>query len=236
MHATWTIFRRELRYYFDGPVAYALGTAFLIISGFLYFSQVLLIGEASLRAYFEFTPLLFVFLVPSVAARTLAEEKHRGTLEMLITMPVTDWQVVLGKFFAAWLTVAVIVLLTLPYTYTISRFGDLDGGATTAGYLGLILVGGAYTAIGVMVSSWTRTTTAAYIGAFAITFAIWIAGKILPIIAKDLAPVVSYLSIDAHFGSIAKGILDTRDIVYFLSLIGGSLFLAVQSLDSRRWR
>ena len=236
MHNIWTIYRRELGAYFNAPTAYLVTTAFLLFSGFLYFSQVLLIGEASLRAYFEFTPLMFVFFAPAIAMRVLAEEKRSGTLELLITMPVTDWQVVLGKFFSAWSVVVVAVGLTLPYTYTISRFGDLDGGATAAGYVGLVLLGGTFIAIGVMASSWTRSQMVAFIIAFAIAFSLWISGKVLPIISPDLAPLVSYLSVDAHFANIAKGVIDTRDIVYYLSLIGGSLFLAVQSLDSRRWR
>lgn len=236
MHNTLTIFRRELGAYFNSPVAYVVITAFLVATGILYFLQAFLVGEASLRGFFDAAPLVFIFFAPAIAMRLLAEEKKSGTIALLITFPVRDWEVVLGKFFAALGVLGIGVLLTLAYPITISRMGDLDWGAVIGGYLGLLLMGGAYLAIGVMASSWTRNQVVAFIVAFAICFALFLVGKLIPLLPPSLAGVLEYISIDAHFANIARGVIDTRDVVYYLSLIGCCLFLAVQSLDSRRWR
>jgi ABC-2 type transport system permease protein len=236
MGNTLTIFRREVGAYFNSPVAYIVVTVFLLTSGYLFFSQAFIVGEATLRDFFGVTPLIFIFFAPAVTMRLLAEEKRSGTLELLITMPVTDWQVVIGKFLAALALLAVAILLTLAYPLTLSRLGDLDWGAVAGGYLGLLLLGGAYLAIGLMASSWTKNQVIAFILSFAITFALYLSGKLLPLIPPSLAPVVEYLSLDAHFTNIAKGVIDTRDLVYYASLIGACLFLAKQSLESRRWR
>jgi ABC-2 type transport system permease protein len=236
MGNTLTIFRRELGSYFNSPIAYIVITVFLLISGYLYFSQVFLVGEATLRDFFGITPLIFIFFGPAVTMRLLAEEKRTGTLEVLVTMPVTDWHVVLGKFFAALAVIMVAILLTLAYPVTLSSFGDLDWGAVVGGYLGLVLLAGAYVAIGVMTSSWTRDQVVSFIIAFGITFSLYLLGKMVPLMPSGLAPIVEYMTLDSHFNNIAKGVIDSRDVIYYVSLIGACLFLATQSLDSRRWR
>jgi len=236
MNNTLTICKRELGAYFNSPVAYVVITAFLVACGILYFLQVFLVGEASLRDFFAITPLIFIFFAPAVAMRLLAEEKKSGTIALLITMPVRDWEVVLGKFLAALAVMGVGIGLTVAYPLTISRFGDLDWGTVLGGYIGLLMMGGAYLAIGLMASSWTKNQVVAFIYAFAITFALFLAGKLIPLMPAALAPVIEYVSLDAHFTNIARGVLDSRDVIYYLSLIGACLFLATQALDSRRWR
>lgn len=233
---TLTIFRRELGAYFNAPVAYIVITVFLLVSGYLFFSQVFLVGEATMRDFFGITPLIFIFFAPAVTMRLLAEEKRAGTLELLITMPVSDWEIVLGKFLAALALISMAILLTLAYPLTLSTMGDLDWGTVIGGYLGLILLGGAYLSIGLMASSWTKNQVVAFIISFAITFALFLFGKLLPILPASLAPIIEYISLDAHFMNISKGVIDTRDLIYYFSLMGSCLFLAVQSLDSRRWR
>jgi ABC-2 type transport system permease protein len=236
MGNTLTIFRREVGAYFNSPVAYIVVTVFLLVSGYLFFSQVFLVGEATLRDFFGITPLIFIFFAPAVTMRLLAEEKRTGTFELLITMPVGDWEVVLGKFFGALALVAVAILLTLAYPITLSRMGDIDWGAVAGGYLGLILMAAAYLAIGLMASSWTRNQVVAFIVAFAVTFSLYLCGKLLPILPPRLAPILEYLSLDSHFANISKGVIDSRDIIYYVSLVGACLFLATRSLESRRWR
>ncbi|MFH1132661.1 MAG: ABC transporter permease [Pseudomonadota bacterium] len=231
-----SICRRELGTYFNSPVAYIVVTAFLLVSGYLFFSQVFYIGEASMRNFFGTAPLLFIFFAPAITMRLMAEEKRMGTLELLITMPVSDWEVVLGKFFAAIGLFAAAILLTLTYPLTIASMGDLDWGTVIGGYLGLLLLGSAYLAIGLMASSWTQNQVVAFIVSFIITFALFLFGKLLPMMPDFLAPIIEYISLDAHFTNIAKGVIDTRDLIYYLTLIGICLFLSVQSLDSRRWR
>lgn len=231
-----TIGRRELGAYFNSPVAYIVIPAYLLVSGYLFFSQVFLVGEASLRDFFGTAPLLFIFFFPAVTMRLLAEEKRTKTIELLITMPVTDWQVIIGKFLGALGVLLMMLLLTVAYAATLSTMGKLDWGATIGGYLGLVLLGASYIAIGLMASSWTRHQVAASLITVGITFSLYLGGKLLPILPKALAPIVEYLSLDSHFSNIARGVLDTRDLIYYLSLIGVCLFMATQSLDSRRWR
>lgn len=236
MGNTLTIFRRELGSYFNSAIAYIVITVFLLISGYLYFSQVFLVGEATLRDFFGITPLIFIFFGPAVTMKLLAEEKRSGTIELLVTMPVTDWQVVMGKFLAALAVITVAILLTLAYPITLSTMGDLDWGAVIGGYIGLVMLAGAYVAIGVMTSSWTRDQVVSFIVAFGITFSLYLLGKMVPLMPAGLAPIVEYMTLDSHFNNIAKGVIDSRDVIYYVSLIGACLFMATQSLDSRRWR
>jgi ABC-2 type transport system permease protein len=236
MTNTLTILRRELGAYFNSPVAYIVVTVFLLVCGYLFFSQAFLVKEATMRDFFGIAPLIFIFFAPAVTMRLLAEEKRSGTFELLITLPVGDWEVVLGKFFASLVLLGVAILLTLTYPITLSFMGELDWGTVAGGYIGLLLLGGAYLAIGLMASSWTRNQVVAFILAFAISFGLYLCGKLLPLMPASLAPIVDYISLDSHFNNIAKGVIDSRDIIYYLSMIGGCLFLATRSLESRRWR
>lgn len=236
MGNTLTIFKRELGAYFNAPVAYIVVTVFLLAVGYLFFSQVFIMQEATMRDLFGITPLIFIFFAPAITMRLLAEEKRSGTIELLITMPVRDWEVVLGKFLAGLSLIGVAVLLTLTYPITLSFYGDLDWGTVAGGYLGLLLLGGAYVAIGIMASSLTENQVVAFIIAFAITFALYLFGKLLPLLPASLAPIIEYISLDLHFSNISKGVIDSRDIIYYLSLIGTCLLLANVSLDSRRWK
>ncbi len=231
-----TIARRELGAYFNSPIAYIVIPAYLLVSGYLFFAQAFLVGEATLFSFFSLAPLLFIFFFPAVTMRLLAEEKRSKTIELLITMPVTDWQVILGKFLGALGVLITALTLTLAYAFTLASMGELDWGATLAAYLGLLLLGSAYVAIGLMASSWTRHQVAASLITVGITFALYIVGHYVAGMPKAIAPFIEYISIDAHFQNIARGVIDTRDLVYYFSLIGSCLFLATQSLDSRRWR
>lgn len=235
MHAL-TIARRELRSYFNSPVAYIVVTVFLVIAGFLFFTQALLDGQATIRPLFDITPLLFVFIAPAITMRLLAEERRSGTFQLLITLPLRDRDVVLGKFLGALGLLATAVALTLVYPLTLSRLGDLDQGAVVGGYLGLVLMGGSYLALGLMASAWTRNQIVAFIVAFAISFALFMMGRMSAHVPPALAPVVEYLSLSSHFENIARGVIDTRDLLYYASMIAGCLFIAVQSLASRQWR
>jgi len=236
MTNTLTILRRELGAYFNSPVAYIVVTAYLLFSGYLFFSQAFLVKEATMRDFFGIAPLIFIFFAPAVTMRLLAEEKRAGTFELLITLPVGDWEVVLGKYFASLVLLGVAILLTLTYPITLSFMGEMDWGTVAGGDIGLLLLGGAYLALGRMASSWTRNQVVAFILAFAISFGLYLCGKLLPLMPASLAPIVDYISLDTHFNNIAKGVIDSRDIIYYLSMIGGCLFLATRSLESRRWR
>lgn len=236
MRNVLTIAKRELRSAFNSPIAYIVLTVYLLISGYLFFTQIFIGRQAEMRQLFELTPLLFVFITPAIAMRTLAEERRTGTLEVLLTLPLSDGQVVLGKFLGALGLIVVGVGLTSVYAYTVSRYGDLDGGAVLGGYIGLLLLACAYVAIGVMASSFTRNQVVAFIIALGICFALFMMGKIVQVVPRSIAPLVSYMSLDSHFHGIARGVVDTRDLVYYASLTGACLFIAAQSLASRQWK
>ncbi len=235
MSPALVISRREIRTYFNSPVAYIVVTVFTGITGYLFFTQLFLEKQAELRQLFSFMPFLFMFMVPAVTMRLLADEKSSGTLELLSTMPVRDWEVVVGKFLAALALVATAIALTLVFAISVRTLGPLDRGPAIGGYIGLLLMGGAFVAIGVMCSAFTRNSIVAFIAAFGVCFALYLFGRLTQFMPEALQPVISFLSIDGHFDSIGRGVIDSRDVIYYLSVIGTCLLLATTSLESRRW-
>jgi ABC-2 type transport system permease protein len=236
MSPALVISRRELRTYFNSPVAYIVVTVFTLITGYLFFAQLFVEQQAEMRGFFGTMPWMFMFLAPAITMRLLADERSSGTLELLITMPVRDWEVVMGKFLAAMGLLCTALGLTLVFAITVRAIGPLDRGPTIAGYLGLLLMGGAYVSIGVMCSAFTRNSIVAFIVAFAISFALFLFQHIGQFMPPALQPLISFLSIGSHFENIGRGIIDTRDVIYYLSVMAISLLLATLSLESRRWR
>ncbi len=236
MSAALAITKRDLRTYFNSPVAYIVGAVYMILSGYLFFNTLFIEKQAEMRGYFGLTPMLFSFIVPAITMRLIAEEKGTGTLELLITMPVRDWEVVVGKFLAGIGLLAVLLGLTLVYAFTLNALGPVDKGPTYGGYLGLLLMGGAYVAIGVMASSFTRNQIVSFILAFAISFTLYLFGRITQIVPPALQPIVAFLSIDGHFEQISRGVIDSRDIVYYLSIMVVCLVVSTLALESRKWK
>jgi ABC-2 type transport system permease protein len=236
MSPALVVSRREIRTYFNSPVAYIVVTVFTAITGYLFFTQLFMEKQAELRAMFGFMPFLFMFVVPAITMRLLADEKATGTLELLSTMPVRDWEVVVGKFLAALALLGTALGLTLVFAITVRTMGPMDRGPAIGGYLGLLLMGGAYIAIGVMCSAFTRNSIVAFIASFGISFALYLFGRLTQFVPEALQPLVSFLSIDGHFDNISRGVIDTRDVIYYLSVIGTCLLIATTSLESRRWR
>ncbi len=236
MSTTATVAKREIKSYFNSPVAYIVVAVFMLIAGYLYWSQLFLEKQAELRYYFTLTPLIFTFIIPAITMRLLAEEKGSGTLEMLITMPVRDWEVVLGKFLAGMAMVAAIVGMTGFYAVTLALLGPVDRGPLLTGYLGLLLMGGAYVSIGVMASSLTRNQIVAFILAFAISFGLFIFGQIVQYAPDWLSPVLAFMSMGNHFESLSRGVVDSRDVIFYVSLMVVALVIATASLESRKWK
>jgi ABC-2 type transport system permease protein len=236
MSPALVISRREIRTYFNSPVAYIVVTVFTGITGYLFFTQLFMEKQAELRQMFGFMPFLFMFVIPAITMRLLADEKASGTLELLSTMPVRDWEVVLGKFLAALALLGTAIGLTLVFAVTVRTLGPMDRGPAIGGYLGLILMGGAYISIGLMCSALTRNSIIAFIAAFGISFALYLFGRLTQFMPEALQPIISFLSIDGHFENIGRGVIDTRDVIYYLSVMGTCLLLATTSLESRRWR
>lgn len=236
MSPALVISRRELRTYFNSPVAYIVVTVFTMITGYMFFSQLFIEQQAEMRGFFGFMPIMFMFLAPAITMRLLADEKSSGTLELLITMPVRDWQVVVGKFLAAMGLLCSALGLTLVFAITVRALGPLDRGPTIGGYLGLLLMGGAYVSIGVMCSAFTRNSIVSFILAFAISFALYLFSYIEQLAPQGLQPLLNFLSISRHFENISRGVIDTRDVIYYASIMVVSLLSATLSLESRRWR
>jgi len=235
MHNILPIYRREIRSYFNSPVAYVVIVVFLAIVGWFFSSNIFLMNIASLRILFDIVPLVFLFFVPAITMRLLAEEKKTGTLELLTTRPVRDVEIVLGKFLAAWTLLAAALLPTLLYVATLLALGSPDLGPILTAYIGLMLMGGAYIAIGLFASGLTENQIVAFILSFLFVVALFLMDKVLMYVPEAFATPMEFLSIDYHFSNIARGVIDTRDLIYFGSLLGFGLYLATVTLERRKW-
>ena len=230
-----TIFRRELRSYFNSPVAYVVIVVFLAIVGWFFSSNLFLMNMATMRVVFELVPLVFLFFIPAITMRLLAEEQKTGTIELLTTRPVRDSEIVLGKFLAAWVLVAITLLPTVLYVIILASLGPLDIGPVATGYLGLLLMAAVYIGIGIVASSLTENQIVAFIINFLIILALFLLNKVLIYVPQGLASTLEFLGVDYHFSNIARGVIDSRNLIYFTSLIGFSLLLATVSLERRKW-
>jgi ABC-2 type transport system permease protein len=229
------IFRRELRSYFNSPIAYVFIVVFLAIIGWFFTSSLFLANIASMQVVFGLVPAAFLFFVPAITMRLVAEERKSGTLELLTTKPVRDVEIVLGKFLAAWTLLAVTLLPTLAYCITLMMLGDLDLGPVITGYVGLLLMGAVYIGIGIFASSLTENQIVALVLSFLMVFALFMLDKILIYMPEGFASTLEFLGIDFHFSNVARGVIDSRDVVYFGSLLGFTLMLATVSLERRKW-
>jgi ABC-2 type transport system permease protein len=236
--ATITIARREFREYFAAPTGYVFITAFLALSSWLFLRVFFLTGQASMRPFFSLMPWLFLVFVPAVAMRMWAEERRSGTDEMLLTLPVTDGDAVLGKFIAAFGFLALTLALTFPVPIIVSTFGDPDVGPIIGGYVGLLLMGAAYVSISLFASSLSDSQVVAFIVGVSVTFVLTVLGEsiVLAAVPRWLAPVLSHLGLARRFASVARGVLDSRDIVYYASVIVFFLYANVRVVADRKWR
>ncbi len=235
--SVWTIARKEFRSYFQSPIAYIFITVFLVLTHFFFFRGFFVVGQATLREFFALIPLVFLLFVPAVTMRLWAEERKLGTTELLLTFPVKDWEVVVGKFLASLGFLAAALLCTLPLAITVIALGDPDNGAVVGGYLGSLLLGGTYLALGLWLSALTSNQIIAFILTAAACFFLFIIGEpvVLASIPDALATFVANLSVGYHFDSIGRGVLDSRDLLYYLSMIAFFLFLNVRTIESRKW-
>ena len=236
MLTTMAIARREFKAYFNSPVAYFVIAIFLVMVGVFFFVPFFSQDRVSMRDFFSLVPFLLVFFGPAITMRLIAEERRSGTMELLITMPVRDMDVVVGKFLAAVMLFIVALLLTLPYALTISSLGNLDWGPVIGGYIGLVLLGAAYLSIGLLTSSWTDSQIIAFVAALFLSMFFLMVDRFMAFLPNAVAPAVEFISLGAHIRNAARGMIDTRDVIYFLSFTILALFLAFRSLESRRWR
>ena len=232
MSVIWTIMKRELGSYFSSPVAYVFLVIFLLLTGFFTFTAGNFFerGEASLAAFFGWHPWVYLVLVPAVGMRLWAEERRSGTLELLLTMPVAPWQAIVAKFLASWAFLAVALALTFPAVITVNVLGDPDNGMIVAGYLGSFLLAGGYLAISCMTSAMTRNQVVAFILSVVLCLFLILAGfnPVTDLLVRWASPAVvdtvAAFSVITHFDGFQRGVIDTRNLFFFLSVIGLALF------------
>lgn len=232
-----TIMRRELGAYFNSPIAYVVISVFLVLSAFLFFNALFLQQQAELRELFDgfWTTLLVAILGPAITMRLFAEERSNDTLELLLTMPVTDWDIVLGKYFAALVLFGYAMLAMGCFAVTVAFLGPLDKGAAFAGFVGLYLTTATYMAIGLMASAFTKNQIVAFLMAVTMCLLLWLVGKVVQVMPPSIQPFVDWIGVDNHIGNMARGVFDTRDLLYFFSIIASCLFITQTTLESRRW-
>jgi ABC-2 type transport system permease protein len=252
------LLRKELTIYFSGPIFYITGFFFLLLAGYFYYTNTIYYGIISLQAaqqagnpqvaaqlnpqmmiyrpLFSVLAIILLFLVPLLTMRLLAEEKRSGTSELLFTYPLTDWSIILGKFGAALLVYLVFLAFTVCYSVAFGFMTQLDWGALAAGYLGLLLLGAAFLALGLFASSLTENQIIAGVVAFALLLLFWVIGWVQELGAGATGKIMQYLSLMDHYDNFTKGVINTRDLVYCGSFIFFFLFLTKRQLESRRWR
>ncbi|MDE0460040.1 MAG: ABC transporter permease subunit [Chromatiales bacterium] len=242
MANVWTICRRELSGYFGTPIAYVFLAIFVFLSGIFafYIGDFFGGGQADLQAFFQFHPWLYLFLIPALAMRLWAEERRAGTIELLFTLPVTMVEAVMGKFLAAWTFTAIALALTFPLWITVNYLGDPDNGVILAGYLGSLLMAGAFLAIGSCISALTRNQVIAFVVSGVVCLGFVLSGfplvlelvdALAPAIVVDAVRSFSFLT---HFQAISKGVLQAGDVVYFVSLIVFWLFVNAVAIEWRK--
>lgn len=229
------VFLKELRSYFNSPVAYIVIVVFLVILGWFFTSSLFINNISSLRTVFETTPFLLLFFAPAMTMRLISEEKKTGTLEILLTKPIQEYEIIVGKFLAVWVLYFFTLVPTFSYFLSVALLGTLDIGPVIGGYLGLLLVGAVFLSISVFGSSITENQVVAFIVSFLIVFTLFMLDKILFYVPASLASIFEYLSIDYHFSNIARGVIDTRDLLYYVSAIVFTLFLGTVVLQRKRW-
>ncbi len=242
MATTWAVFRRELKGYFNTPLAYVFIVIFLFLTGIFtfYLGSFFVRAQADLKPFFNFHPWLYLFLVPAIAMRLWAEERKSGAIELLLTLPVSLWSTVLGKFLAAWVFIIIALALTFPMWLTVSYLGEPDHGIIIASYLGSILMAGGYLAIGACISAATKNQVIAFVISVVVCFLFTVSGApiVLDFFAawapQALLDAVASFSFLTHFNAIQNGVIDLRDLIYFVSLIGLWLFANLLIVDLKK--
>lgn len=233
MNQVIEIFKKEFYAYFLSPIAYIVISIFLVVTGWFFFSTFFLYDLASMRNFFAMMPIIFSFVAPAVSMRLFSEELNVGSYELLLTMPVTIRQVVLGKFLAGAIFMGLMLVPTVSYPLTISFLGELDWGPVLGGYIGAFLLAGSYCSMGLFASSLTRNQIIAFIIGLAICFGLTMLGNMLFFLPETLLGFFNYLGADMHFSNISKGIIDTRDLLYFVSVIFIGLYATHLSIEER---
>ena len=235
MKNTITIASKEFKSYLTSPMAYVVTSVFLVLTGVFFGISPSTYVETSIRGFLEAGSIVLLFLASVLTMRLLAEERKMGTLELLLTAPVRDSEVIVGKFLGSLGVLTVMLVLTFYYPILLIWFGDPDMGPIASGYLGIFLLGGATLAVGLFASSLTSNQIVAAVVAGGILFALWFIGMAVNLLPEALGEVIGYLSLSYYFPDFMRGVIDTRGIIYYLSITALFLFLAIRSLENSRW-
>ncbi|MFH0818619.1 MAG: ABC transporter permease subunit [Patescibacteria group bacterium] len=236
MRNFFTIFKKELAGYFNSPLAYIFTALFLVVGNWLFWQDFFLSQQANPRYYFALLPWIFLFITPALTMRLWAEEKKNGTIETLLTFPIRDIEAVLAKFFSSLAFLAIVLVLSISIPITISSLGNMDWGAVLGGYLGALFIGALYLAMGLFISSLTKNQIIAFLITVVCSFILFMLST--PYILQAFPWAASLLSIigsSSHFSNLARGVIDTRDVFYFLTVISLFIYLNKQVLASRNW-
>ncbi len=236
MRGTWTVFKKEFLGFFTSPTGYIYLVVFLVLTQWLFFRGFFVIGQASLRGYFSLLPWVFLLFIPAITMRSWAEERRTGTLEILMTLPLRDPEILAGKFLAGFAFVLLSLALTLPLPISVSLIGNLDWGQVLASYLGALFLAGAYLAIGLFASAISMNQIVAFLLGAVFVFLFFLVGMdwVLVTFPPGVAAVLQYFGLGYHFESIARGVLDFRDVLYYLSVMAVFLYLNLRSMEI--WR
>ena len=231
------VYFKELKSYFNSPMAYIFLVIFAVINGYFFTRTFFLFNQSDMRSLFNIIPLVYLFFIPAVTMSLIAREKTQGTMEVISTLPLKDIDFVAGKFLAAFSLVVTGLLVTLIHFFTLSQVGtNVDYGAVFTGYLGLALAGAVYSSVGTFASSITDNQVVAFIIGIFIVLVFFLMDKMLMFVPVYLTGIIQYLSVDYHLSNISRGVIDSRNLVYFASVVGFFLFMTVRILEIRKWR
>ncbi len=238
MRNMWVIARRELGAYFASPIAYLVSAGFLAISGYFFSAILVLSRQASMQFIFSNMVVILLFVAPLLAMRLVSEEQCSGTIELLMTSPVRDWQVVWGKWLAAFVLYLVMMAFTGLYVVVLWRVGNPDYGPILSGYLGMILLGGALLALGTLTSTLTENQIVAAVLGVALVVLLYVSNAVTDMSGPEslVGRLFAYISLSEHLSDFTRGVIDTTHVIFYLSVVTGALYLATRVLETRRWR
>ena len=236
MHNILSIYKKELRSFFTTPMAYIFLVVFALVNGYFFTNTFFLYNQSDMRSLFGIVPLVYLFFIPAVSMGLISREKSLGTIEIITTLPVRERDIVIGKFLAGLTLILVALFTTLIHYITLYNVGTtIDHGAVFTGYIGLILLGGVYTSVGLFASSLTENQVVAFIIGIAIVLIFFMMDKLLFFMPPSMTGIIQYLSTDFHLSNMSRGVLDTRNLIYFGSVIGFFLSVTTRILESRKW-
>ena len=231
------IYFKEMKSYFNSPMAYIFLVIFAVITGYFFTRTFFLFNQADMRSLFNIIPLVYLFFIPAITMSLIAREKNLGTMEVMVTLPLRDLDFVVGKFLAALSLVLAGLLISLVHFFTLTQVGtNIDYGAVFTGYLGIALAGAVYSAVGTFASSLTDNQVVAFIIGIFIVLIFFLMDKMLMFVPAALTGIIQYLSVDYHLSNISRGVIDSRNLIYFASVVGLFLFMTVRMLEIRRWK